>query len=223
MTVLTVRFDGRRVDGPNDVVVGRMGHIWFTDPGYGILCVYEGDRGTPELPACVYRLDADGGRAEAVADALKRPNGLCFFPDQTILYVVDTGCTDNPACHRNIMAFDVQASCSLGGLRAFCDLAPGRSDAIRCDVDGNLWSASGFGGPQTNGVRVFAPDGAPIGRIDLPEPASKLCFGGRVKNRVFIAAGPRSIHCLWKRGDADRHANLRLPENAYWYSHMILY
>ena len=101
------RFDGKPLNAPNDVAVHPDGHIWFTDPGYGILSNYEGWISDFELPTRVYRLDPDTGEAEVVTDELTRPNGLCFSPDYTRLYVVDTGCTDDPTHHRNIMVFDV--------------------------------------------------------------------------------------------------------------------
>ena len=196
VTVLLGEFEGKPLNGPNDVIVDNGDQIWFTDPGYGILSNYEGNRGFAELPTRVYRFDPHQGRAHIATEALARPNGLCLSPDQSILYVVDTGCTDDPQYHRNIMKFNVLDGGCVGKPAAFCDLSPGRSDGIRCDVDGNIWSASGFGGPETNGVRVFAPDGTLIGRIDLPEPVSNLCFGGPKKNRLFIT-GSTSLYSLF--------------------------
>lgn len=141
-------------------------------------------------------LDPRTGRATVVLEELTRPNGLCFSPDHSRLYVVDTGCTDDPAHHRQIMVYEVRDGERLGPGRPFCDMAPGRSDGIRCDMDGNLWAASGFGGPMSNGVRVFAPDGTPIGMIHLPEPVANLCFGGRKRNRLFITAS-QSLYALY--------------------------
>jgi gluconolactonase len=196
-TVLMDRFEGRRLNAPNDVVVHPDGHIWFSDPGYGILSNYEGNRAEAELPTRVYRLDPASGRASVVIEELTRPNGLCFSPDWRRLFVVDTGCTDDPAHHRNIMAYDVTASGEgVGKGRPFCDMSPGRSDGIRCDTEGNLWAASGFGGEGSNGVHVFAPDGSPIGRIHLPEACSNLCFGGQRRNRLFMT-GSQSLYALY--------------------------
>ena len=156
---------------------------------------YEGARGPFELPTRVYRLDPDSGAASVVIETLTRPNGICFSPDFARLYVVDTGCTDDPAHHRHIMVYDV-ADGRAENERAFCDMAPGRGDGIRCDVDGNLWAASCFGGPQSNGVQVFAPDGTKIGMIHLPEPCSNLCFGGLKRNRLFMVGG-QSLYSLY--------------------------
>jgi gluconolactonase len=196
ITVLIDRFDGRRLNAPNDVINHPDGTIWFSDPGYGILSNYEGWKAPFELPTRVYRLDPESGQASVATEELTRPNGLCFSPDWQRLYVVDTGCTDDPSHHRQIMVFDVVDGTSLKNGHPFCDMSPGRSDGIRCDTDGNLWAASGFGGAGTNGVHVFAPDGTRIARIHLPEPCSNLCFGGRKRNRLFMT-GSQSLYSLY--------------------------
>lgn len=196
ITVLIDSYDGKRLNSPNDVVVHPDGSIWFTDPGYGILSNYEGWRAPFELPTRVYRFEPQTGDATVVIEELTRPNGLCFSPDHRRLYVVDTGCTDDASHHRNIMLFDIVDGVRARNGRPFCDMAPGRSDGIRCDVDGNLWAASGFGGAGTNGVHVFAPDGDRIARIHMPEPCSNLCFGGRKRNRLFMT-GSTSLYALY--------------------------
>jgi gluconolactonase len=196
VTVLLDRFEGRRLNAPNDVIVHPDGHVWFSDPGYGILSNYEGSIADFELPTRVYRLDPETGVAEVATDELTRPNGLCFSPDCRRLYVVDTGCTDDPAHHRNIMVYDVADGRRLSDGRPFCDLAPARSDGIRCDVHGNLWAASGFGGAGTNGVQVFTPDGTRAAMIHLPEAVSNLSFGGLKRNRLFVT-GSQSLYSLY--------------------------
>jgi len=190
VTVLMDRFDGKRLNAPNDVVVKSDGSIWFTDPGYGILYNYEGHRAPFELPTRVYRLDpATGGAAVAVED-MGRPNGLCFSPDETRLYVVDTGVTPRP-----IRVYDVIDGVGLANGRLFVDMSPGTSDGIRCDTEGNVWAAAS-GGEGFDGVHVFAPDGVRIGRILLPERCANLCFGGAKRNRLFMAAS-QSVYALY--------------------------
>jgi len=190
------RFDGKRLNAPNDAVVHPDGHIWFTDPGYGILLNYEGHRAEFELPTCVYRLNPDTGAATVVTDELERPNGLCFSPDYSQLYVVDTGVTHKPDHNRDIRIYDVVDGSRLANGRMFCDMSPGIADGIRCDVDGNLWAAAGWVGEGYDGVHIFAPDGTPIGRIHLPEACANLCFGGAKRNRLFMAAS-QSLYAVY--------------------------
>jgi gluconolactonase len=190
ITVLIDRFDGKPLNAPNDVVVASDGSVWFTDPGYGILSDYEGRRAALELPTAVYRLDPERGDAEPVVQDLERPNGLCFAPGESRLYVVDSGSTP-----RSIYVYDV-AEGRVGAGRRFVDMSPGSSDGIRCDTEGNLWASAGGGGDGYDGVHVFAPDGTLIGQVLLPEACANLCFGGVAGNRLFMAAS-RSIYALY--------------------------
>jgi gluconolactonase len=190
ITVLADRVDGNPLNAPNDVVVATDGAVWFTDPGYGILSDYEGRRATFELPTAVYRLDPGQGRPEPVIQDLERPNGLCFAPGGSLLYVVDSGSTP-----RTIHAYEVDDG-RVGAGRRFADMTPGSSDGIRCDSDGNLWAAAGGGGDGYDGVHVLAPDGTLIGQVVLPEGCANLCFGGAAGNRLFMAAS-RSIYALY--------------------------
>jgi gluconolactonase len=186
ITVLCNRFDGvegKRLNSPNDVVVKSDGSVWFTDPMFGIAGNYEGHKSEPELPMNVYRVDGRTGRTTAVAENIAGPNGLCFSPDEKLLYLVESR-----AQPRNIKVFDVVGDGDrLANPRNFADLGSGTPDGFRCDVHGNLWCGWGMS-PELNGVAVFAPDGTMIGRISLPERCANLCFGGVKRNHLFMAA-----------------------------------
>lgn len=193
ITVLADGFDGKRLNSPNDVVVRADGSIWFTDPVFGILGDYEGNKAEPEIDANVYRIDPETGRTEIVAEGVLGPNGLCFSPDETVLYVVESRGVPN----RKILAYDVTAGAKLANKRVLIDTGPGGTpDGMRCDVDGNLWCGWGMGSPDLDGVMIFAPDGKPIGRIALPERCANVCFGGLKRNRLFMAAS-QSVYALY--------------------------
>ena len=185
ITVLMDQFEGKPLNAPNDVVVKSDGSIWFTDPGYGILMDYEGHRANFQNNANVYRFDPDTGRSDVVAGDFRRPNGLCFSPDESLLYIVDTGRSAGPDLPAHIRVFEVQGE-RLSNGRVFADMDPGSSDGIRTDVHGNLWSGACWAGDGYDGVHCFAPDGKLIGKIHLPAPCANLCFGGAKKNRLFI-------------------------------------
>lgn len=196
ITVLMDRFEGKPFNAPNDVVAHSDGAIWFTDPGYGIMGNYEGHKAPFELPANVYRLDPKTGKATVVANELRRPNGLCFSPDERRLYIVDTGATDGPQYPRNIRVYDVVDGVRLANGRVFVDMSPGLADGIRCDIDGNVWAGAGWAGEGFDGVHIFAPDGKLIGKIHLPEVCANLCFGGAKRNRLFMAAS-QSLYSVY--------------------------
>lgn len=193
VTVLMDNWQGKRLSSPNDVVVKSDGSIWFTDPPFGILGYYEGHRADPELGQNVYRVDGDSGEASIVADDILGPNGLCFSPDEELLYIVES----RGVPHRKILAYDVDANGrEIANKRVLIDAGSGTPDGMRCDIDGNLWCGWGMGSEELDGVFVFAPDGTHIGRIALPERCANVCFGGLKRNRLFMASA-QSLYALY--------------------------
>lgn len=170
VTVLAETYDGRPLNSPNDVAWKSDGTIWFTDPTYGL-------EGRPEEQSAraVYRLDPDGTLTR-VAVGFDQPNGLCFSPDEKLLYVADSG---EPA---HVRVFPVLEDNSLGVDRVFAPIAPGKPDGLRCDADGRLFVAAG------DGVQIFATDGTQVHLIPTPEAAANLCIGGPDGRTVFITA-----------------------------------
>ena len=192
VTVVCDRFEGKRLNSPNDVVVKSDGSIWFTDPRFGILSNYEGEIAEPELPTNVYRVDGKTGAVTVVADGINAPNGLCFSPDEKRLYIVES--RSEPRC---ILSFDVVGDGSkIANGKVLIDSGPqGTPDGMRCDIDGNLWCGWGMT-PVLDGVRVFTPQGESIGHIALPERCANVCFGGLKRNRLFMAAA-HSLYSLY--------------------------
>jgi gluconolactonase len=189
VTVVAEKYQGKRLNSPNDLVVHADGGIWFTDPIYGIRGNYEGFKAESELKEAVYRVDPKTLRIEKVTDELEQPNGLCFSPDYRRLYIADTGAP------RDIRVYDVEGT-SLKDGRRFVTLdqpgtgAPSYADGMRCDVDGNLWA----GAPP--GVQIVTADGERIGLIRLPETCANVCFGGPRRNRLFMAAS-QSLYAVY--------------------------
>ena len=190
ITVIADRFEGKRFNSPNDVVVKSDGSIWFTDPSYGILIDYEGGRAESEIGAChVYRVDPSGGVTK-VADDYVKPNGLAFSPDEKTLYIADTGAShaaDGPA-HIRSHAVSDDGQLTGGDVLAVC--TNGLFDGFRVDRDGRIWSSA------ADGVHCLAPDGTLIGKILIPELVANVCFGGPKLNRLFIC-GTTSLYSVF--------------------------
>lgn len=215
ITVVADRYQGKRLNSPNDVVVKRDGSIWFTDPVFGIAGDWEGGKAEPEQPTMnVYRVDADGA-IEAVITDLAGPNGLAFSPDESKLYVVESRAQP----HRIIWSYDVGADGKSLSNKAKLIVATdeGALDGFRVDADGNLWCGWGSNGrlqdkptrvngrdvylpvarpEDLDGVMVFNPQGKAIGFIRLPERCANLTFGGPKGNRLYMAAS-HSLYALY--------------------------
>jgi gluconolactonase len=182
ITVLADRYQGKRLNSPNDVVVRSDGSVWFTDPTYGIDSDYEGHKAESEIGAShVYRLDPASGELAVVADDFVKPNGLAFSPDERILYVSDTGATHQPDGPQHIRAFDAEGARLRNG-RVFATSGHGLFDGFRLDSEGNLWTSAG------EGVNCYSAQGELLGRIRIAETVSNCTFGGRKRNRLFMTA-----------------------------------
>ncbi|MGK3982665.1 SMP-30/gluconolactonase/LRE family protein [Sorangium sp. So ce136] len=190
-TVLASRFEDKRLNSPNDVVVKSDGSIWFTDPSYGIDSDYEGDASPNEQGAQrVYRIDPAAGALTVVADDFVQPNGLAFSPDESVLYIADTGATHVKDGPHHVRRFRVDANGTLTRGEVFATCPAGVYDGFRVDVHGNLWLSAG------DGVHCHASDGALLGKVLIPETVSNVCFGGVKRNRLFIC-GTTSLYAVY--------------------------
>lgn len=199
-TVLADAFEGKRLNSPNDVVVGPDGAVWFTDPSYGILSDYEGYTAEPEYGGrYVFRVDPDSGRVTAAATDFVQPNGLAFSPDGKRLYVADSGASHDPDGPHHIRAFEVAADGRLRGGEVFATVDPGIPDGVRVDLHGNVWTSAG------DGVHCLTPQGELLGRILIPEPVANLEFGGPRGNRLFITATTSLYACYVATSGAWAH------------------
>lgn len=187
VTVIADKFEGKRLNSPNDIAVHQDGSIWFTDPTYGIQGNYEGFQATPELKPAVYRADSKSGQVEKISEEANQPNGICFSPDYKKVYIADTGDGET-------RVYEVDGKALRNGKRFVKLQAPGggasAADGIRCDVDGNLWCGA------RPGVQIVAPDGTQIGMIRLPENCANISFGGTKRNRLFMAAS-QSLYSVY--------------------------
>ena len=188
--ILVDRYQGKRLNSPNDLVVKSDGTIWFTDPPYGILSDYEGYKAESELGECyVFRFDPGTGDLTIVTDEMIEPNGLAFSPEETLLYVADTSSALEPEDSRHFMAFDVVDGRRLRNGRGFAVIEPGLADGFRVDVHGNIFTSS------ADSVQVYASDGKRLGKILVPEKVGNLTFGGPHRDRLYIAASS-SLYAL---------------------------
>jgi gluconolactonase len=180
--VLVDRWEGNRLNSPNDVVVASDGSIWFTDPPYGIISDREGRIADPEYGGCyVFRFDERLNVLSPMITDMVHPNGLAFSPDERILYVSDTGWLTNKSDPRHIRAYDLMDGTCVNG-RVLTEITMGWPDGFRVDEAGRVWSSSG------DGVRVFAPGGELVLHVPVPERVANLCFGGCDGHDLYIAA-----------------------------------
>lgn len=185
VTVIADNYQGKRLNSPNDVVIKSDGSIWFSDPAYGIDSDYEGHKGENEIGGCyVFRVDPLTGDIEAVITDLIRPNGLAFSPDESLLYVSDTGQRPKP-----MYVYDVDASGALSNGRHFATCTVGGFDGFRCDSGGRIWTSAG------DGVHCYDPDGTLLGKVRVPEVVANVEWGGAKRNRLFIC-GTTSLYSV---------------------------
>jgi len=188
--VLVDRYQGNRLNSPNDLVVKRDGTIWFTDPPYGLTEPNQGYGGKQEQDGCfVYRFDPATGEINAVVTDRERPNGLTFSPDERFLYVSDTSAFNIPHGDHDIRVYDVVDGRRVTNSRVFAVIEPGQPDGMRVDEHGNIFTSS------EDSVQVYAPDGTRLGKILVPEISANLTFGGPGRDRLFITAG-KSLYAI---------------------------
>jgi len=191
ITVLADRWQGKRLNSPNDVVVKSDGTVWFTDPPYGHKTDLEGHKGESEIGRnYVFRFDPRDSSIAVAADDFTNPNGIAFSPDEKRLYIADTGKSFDPNGPLHIRVFDVRGDNTLANGKVFAAPDTGASDGFRCDTEGNVWTSAG------DGVHVFNPAGALLGKILIPETVANVCFGGQKRNRLYIC-GTTSLYAVY--------------------------
>ncbi|HSO48046.1 MAG TPA: SMP-30/gluconolactonase/LRE family protein [Rhizobiaceae bacterium] len=189
-TVITLadRYEGKRLNSPNDVVVKSDGTIWFTDPTYGIDSDFEGNKAESEIGASyVYRIDPASGAVTAVITDMVKPNGIAFSVDEKQLYVVDTGRTHGAQNPAHMRVFDIGDGNKVSGGRVFADATAGFFDGFRLDTEGRIWTSAG------DGIHCYHPDGTLLGKVKVPEVVANCVFGGEKRNVLYIC-GTTSLY-----------------------------
>jgi len=190
ITVLADRYEGQRLNSPNDVVVKSDGSIWFSDPTYWIDSDYEGRQSESEIGASnVYRIDGGTSKVSLVVSDRVKPNGLAFSPDETTLYVADTGATHVSGLPATIWSYKVEGA-TVGSSSLLATCPDGLFDGFRSDIHGNLWTSAG------RNVFCYSPDGTHIGTIPIGEIVANVCFGGQHRNRLYIC-GQTSLYAIY--------------------------
>src|SRR5246500_5234928 len=199
ITIIADKYNGKKLNAPNDLAVASDGSIWFTDPIYGIGGNYEGIKEQPEQEKHnVFRVDPKSGDIKVVVDDFVEPNGITFSPDEKKLYVIDTGFTDGPDNPSHIRVFDVAVGAGkVSSGKVFAEMPkPSITDGARCDTAGNVWCSVGWGDPNEDGVRCYTAGGDLLGKIHIPETVANLCFGGQQRNRLYIC-GSTSLYAVY--------------------------
>jgi len=196
ITIIADHYNGKRFNSPNDVVAASNGSIWFSDPSYGIGGNYEGLKAEQEQATRnVYRADPQSGEVKMIIDDFVQPNGLCFSPDEKKLYIIDSGITHGGPAHIRVFDVDIDSG-KLSNGKIFAEgFAPGLTDGMRCDIEGNVWCSMGWADPKEDGVRCYSPGGDLLGKIHTPETVANLTFGGLLKNRLYICASTSVYAC----------------------------
>ena len=212
VTIIADRYNGKKLNSPNDAVVASDGSIWFTDPAYGIGGYYEGVKADAEQEKHnVYRVDPKTGDIKVIVDDFVEPNGIAFSPDEKKLYVIDTGFTDGPDNPSHIRVFDVDIGAGkVSNGKVFAEMPkPSITDGVRTDTEGRVWCSVGWGDPKEDGVRCYTPNGDLLGKIHIPETVANLCFGGQQRNRTLhlrLDIALCSVHGRAGRHEAMTHS-----------------
>lgn len=200
--VIADRFEGKRFNSPNDVVVRSDGSVWFTDPPYGINSDVEGYPAESEIGTCNVFCATPDGAVHAVVTDFDKPNGLAFSPDETRLYVADSGAIRGASfpgidydLPHHIRVFDVDGTQMKNG-RVYAVVAPGVPDGFRVDHEGFVWTSA------LDGIHCLSPEGALIGKVWLPQQTSNICFGGEDGRTMFITSSDKVYRVHSTRRDA---------------------